>query len=62
MMAPQNVFDYCAQTVRRRKLKKSYFSFSRLSGVTIAVSFSESAKFHDHPSNDNKVMMRGGGA
>ena len=25
MMAPQNVFDYCAQTLRRRKLKPGDF-------------------------------------
>ena len=52
-MAPQNVFDHCAQTLRRRKLKlsdfqyinlcgikKSYFWFPRLSGVTMATSLS----------------------
>ena len=46
MIAPQNVFDHYAQTLRRRKLKladfnilsmehqKSYFWFNRLSGAT----------------------------
>ena len=54
MMAPQNVFAHCAQTLRRRKLKlgdliliyeeskKGYFWFSRLSGVTMATSLSGS--------------------
>ena len=52
MMAPQNVFDHCAQTLRTRKLKlgdfyinlfsikKSYFWFPRFSSVTIATSLS----------------------
>ena len=55
MMAPQNVFDHCAQTLRRRKnlvtfninlcsIKKSYFWFPRLSGVTIATSLSGSTQ------------------
>ena len=47
---PQNVFDHCAQTLKRRKLKlgdfyyqsmdhqRKYFWFSRLSGVTTATS------------------------
>ena len=57
-MAPQNVFDHCAQTLRRRKLKlgevtfninllsikESYFWFPRLSGVTIATSLSGSTR------------------
>ena len=54
MMAPQNIFVHCAQTLRRKKLKlggflilnyrvlKSYFWFPRLSGVTIATSLSGS--------------------
>ena len=54
MMAPQNVLDYSVQTLRRRKLKladiyinlysikKGYFWFPRLSGVTMATSLSES--------------------
>ena len=48
-MAPQNVFDHCAETLWSRKLKhcdrciiiyevpkESYFWFPRMSGVTIA--------------------------
>ena len=54
---PQNVFDHCAHTLRRRKLKlcdflntdlwsikKSYFWFPRLSGVAIATSLSGSTR------------------
>ena len=46
---PQNVFDHCAQTLRRRKLtfninlcsiRKSYFWFPGLSDVTMATSLS----------------------
>ena len=55
MMAPQNVFDHCVQTLRRRKLKlgdfninlwsiKSYFWLTRFSGVTIATSLSRSTR------------------
>ena len=56
MMAPQNIFDHCAQTLRRRKLKlgdfninlcsikKSYFWFHRLSGVTMATRLSGSTR------------------
>ena len=52
----KNVLDYCAQTLWKRTLnfvafniniwsiKKSYFWFSRLSGVTIATSFSGSIR------------------
>ena len=70
MMAPQNAFDHCAQTLRRRKLKlddfninlcsikKSYFWFPRLSGVTIATSLSGGTRdflklsFHMFPYNE----------
>ena len=49
----KNVFDHCSQTLRREKLKlgdfkypwrikKSYFGFPRLSGVTIATKLSGS--------------------
>ena len=50
MTALQNVFDHCAQTLRRRKLKlgdfqylsiehrKEFLLLPRLSGVTIATS------------------------
>ena len=55
-MTPQNVFDHCAKTLWRRKLelgdfyinscsiKKSYFWFPRLSGVTIATILSGSTR------------------
>ena len=51
-----NVFDHCAQTLKTRKLKlcdfninlwsikKSYFWFPGLSGVTIATSLSKSTR------------------
>ena len=54
-MGGHDVFDHCAQTLRRRKLKlcnliltmehqKSYFWFPRLFGVTIATSLSGSTR------------------
>ena len=41
MMAPQNIFDQCAETHRNIELKLCdfYFSFPKLSAVTIATSF-----------------------
>ena len=69
-MAPQNVFDHCAQTHRRRNwnlvtfninlcsIKKGYFWFPRLSGVTMATSLSVSNRdflklsFHMFPYNE----------
>ena len=56
MMEPQNVFDHCAQMLTRRScnlvtfninlcsIKKSYFWFPRLSGVTMATSLSGSTR------------------
>ena len=56
-MAPQNVFDHCAQTLWRRKLKfgdfninlwsikKVIFWFPWLSSVTIATSLPESTRY-----------------
>ena len=69
-MANQNVFDHFAQTLRIRKLKlgdfninlcsikKSYFWFPKLAGVTMAMCFSGSTRnflkllFHMFPYNE----------
>ena len=65
-MALQNVFHHCAQTLRNFltfninlwSIKKSYFWFPRLSGVTIATSLSGSTRdflklsFHIFPYNE----------
>ena len=76
MMAPQNAFDHCAQMLRRSKLKlcdfsyqsmehqKSYFWFTRLSGVTTAMSLSGSTRdflkllFHMFPYNEISKVFK----
>ena len=73
MMVLQNVFDHCAQTLRRRKgtfkinlwnIKKSYFWFPRLSDVTIATSLLGRTRdflklsFHMFPYNETLKVFK----
>ena len=63
MMAPQDVFDHCAQMLTRKKLnlvtfniniwsiQKKLFCFPRLSGVKIESRFS-ALSFHIFPYNE----------
>ena len=56
MMAPQNVFDHCAQTLRKGKLKQ-FFCYHCVEYIKLDIC----GTFHDHRSNNNKVMIGGKG-